>query len=94
MTPQEKLAELIREALEADWYRPGVTNLGLWSSIAHTLAERLVEHVVLRANVEQLGLLIDGTEFVPQAIVEKHMPFATPPGTLVDAVFRIVEDEQ
>jgi hypothetical protein len=35
----------------------------------------------------QIGLLIDGHEFVPQDIVDKHTPFATPPGADVQAVY-------
>lgn len=44
-------------------------------------------------DYEQVGLLINGIEFVPQDIVNEHMPFAVPPGVNVQAVFIEVEAE-
>lgn len=37
---------------------------------------------------EQLGILIDGIEFIPLHVMRQHMPFAVPPGQEVVAVFR------
>ena len=35
----------------------------------------------------QIGLLIDGREFIPLSIVHSHMPFAAPPEVIIDPVF-------
>lgn len=43
-------------------------------------------------NYEQIGLLINDIEFVPQDIADQHMPFAVPPNVKVQAVF--VETEE
>jgi hypothetical protein len=45
-----------------------------------------------RAEFIQVGLLLNGAEFIPQDIAERHMPFAAPPDVKVQAVY-VREDE-
>lgn len=42
---------------------------------------------------EWIGLLYNGIEFIPKDIVAAHLPFATPPGTDLIAVYRLVDED-
>jgi hypothetical protein len=46
-----------------------------------------------RAGFVQVGLLVNGAEFIPQDIAERHMPFAAPPDVKVQAVYVEAEPE-
>lgn len=50
-----------------------------------TLAEEFYN--AMYGHWEQVGLLIDGVEFIPLDIVRKHLPFAAPPDVKVQAVY-------
>jgi hypothetical protein len=56
---------------------------------AHTRLSNAIERS--QFGVEQIGIVINGLEFVPKAIMDQHIPFAVPPDTDVQAVYRIVE---
>jgi hypothetical protein len=43
--------------------------------------------------MRRLGLLINGIEFVPAAIVDKHTPFGVPPGMEVEVAWTLSEAE-
>lgn len=37
--------------------------------------------------MRRAGILIDGIEFIPQAIVDKHIPFGVPPGQTIEVLW-------
>lgn len=46
----------------------------------------------LAAVLTHVGLLIGDDEFVPEAIVEQHLPFAAPSDTQIRGVYALPED--
>lgn len=95
---RDVLTEALR-ALLCDWNHPSsLATMSLTDTIekvARFVEQReavLREHVIPRTQLRQRGLVVNGIEFIPMVIVERHLPFAVPPGQTVEAVF-VVDGE-